>query len=250
MNKNDLNELNSTVGSKKKYSISVFFPVLNDWGTIGSLLICAYISLEKITDDYEIIIVDDGSLGFTKEVLDKIVEKFPNIRLISHPENLGYGGSIRSGIRHSTKELIFYTDSDAQYDPRELLSLYQAFDESVDVVNGYKIKRSDPFYRIIIGKIYSFFVRLLFNIPIRDVDCDFRLMRRSIFNRFELKSNTGVICAELIHKMSCAGVRFKEIPVNHYWRTSGKSQFFNFPRVLKSIWGLIKLWWECYFKKK
>lgn len=228
----------------REIGISVFFPILNDWGTIGSLVTCVVSTLESLTDNFEIILVDDGSGVPTKQVLRELEKRFPCVRVVTHERNRGYGGAVQTGIRESCKELIFYTDADAQYDPRELGSLVQALEDGVDVVNGYKIKRNDPWYRIVIGEIYRRFVKVLFNIPIRDVDCDFRLFRRRIFDVVSLEAETGVICTEMIHKISQAGFGFREVPVHHYWRTSGKSQFFNFSRVFRSILGLVSLWWS------
>lgn len=233
----------------KKPTISGFFPFLNDWGTIGSLVASLDSSLQKISSNYEIIIVDDGSEKNSKQVLHTLKRHFPKLRLITHKNNRGYGGAIKSGIRAAKMDWIFYTDGDAQYDPREIEKLWKAWDRSSDVINGYKIKRYDPWYRIILGKIYHYTVRLLLMTPIRDTDCDFRLMRRSIFDYIDLKANSGLICSEMIKKIHDAGYVFQEVPVTHFWRTSGKSQFFNFNRTLKMAWGLIDHWYNLEFKK-
>ena len=107
------------------------------------------------------------------------------LRVVHHPANRGYGGALRSGFAAATKDLIFYTDGDAQYDPRELLQLYEAFTPGVDFVNGYKIARSDPFHRKLIGRLYHTFVRTMFGLRLQDVDCDFRLMRRAVFDKVD-----------------------------------------------------------------
>src|SRR6185437_499068 len=114
------------------------------------------------------------------------------------------------------KELIFYTDGDAQYDVRELEKLVPLLTEGIDVVNGYKISRSDPLHRVIIGNIYRWAVRLAFGIRIRDVDCDFRLVRRASYNRVRLSSTSGTICVEMIKTFQDAGLKFAEAPVHHF----------------------------------
>jgi glycosyltransferase involved in cell wall biosynthesis len=230
--------------NQHKPTISGFFPFLNDWGTIGSLVLGLDSSLQRIASDYEIIIVDDGSDTDAKNMLLALEQKFPKVRIITHEKNKGYGGALRSGIYGAKFDWIFYTDGDAQYDPREIELLTEEIDSGAGVINGYKIKRSDPFYRKITGKSYHYIVKMLFNLPIRDTDCDFRLMRRKIFDVVKLKENTGLICTEMIKKISDAGFKFKEVPVHHFWRTSGKSQFFNIKRVAQVIFGLLRLWNE------
>lgn len=229
---------------KEQKSISVFFPAYNDGGTIASMVISAILALESVTEDYEVIVVNDGSRDYTAEVLEELARRYPRVRVIHHPQNRGYGGALRSGFAAATKEFIFYTDGDAQYDPRELKLLLSEMKEGIDLVNGYKIDRSDPLHRIIIGKIYQYGIKLLFRLKLRDVDCDFRLLRRSIFDKIQLESNTGVICVELMRKIQAAGFGLAEVPVHHYHRAYGKSQFFNFPRIARTLLALARLWWK------
>jgi hypothetical protein len=112
----------------------------------------------------------------------------------------------------------------------------------VDLVNGYKISRSDPIHRVVIGRLYHHTVKLLFGLKVRDVDCDFRLLRRSIFQEVTLEKNSGVICLEMMKKIQDAGFRIAEVPVHHYHRTHGKSQFFNFRRLIRTGLDVAKLW--------
>ncbi len=238
------------MNSSGKPTISGFFPFLNDWGTIGSLVTALDVVLQEVTSDYEMIIIDDGSDEKSKEILRMLKKRFPKLRIVTHEKNRGYGGAIKDGIRQAKMEWVFYTDGDAQYDPRDLRLLVKKIGPKVDIVNGYKIKRSDPWYRKATGKTYHTFVKVLFNIPIRDTDCDFRLMRRVIFDKVKLESNSGLICAEMIKKIADFGFKFKEVPVNHYWRTSGKSQFFNIRRVSRVVFGLLVLWYKLVIKKE
>lgn len=243
------------LNNNKRPSISVFFPFLNDWGTVGSLVGLAIDTVSKITDDWEILIINDGSKKEDREALGSIIELFnikykkgniknDRIRIIDHQKNKGYGGALRSGFDHAIRDLVFYTDCDAQYDPRELSLLFKALKPNVGMVNGYKIKRNDPWFRIIAGRMYHYFVKYMFDLPIRDTDCDFRLIRRDVFKKVKLYESTGTICTELVKKIDHAGYKIVEIPVHHYWRTSGKSQFFNFPRLYKTATNLLKLWWK------
>jgi glycosyltransferase involved in cell wall biosynthesis len=225
-------------------SISVFFPAYNDGGTIPSMVLTALMTLRQMSDDFEVIVVNDGSSDYTAEVLDELVSRYAELRVIHHGQNRGYGGALRTGFASASKDLIFYTDGDAQYDPRELTRLYAAWGDDVDLVNGYKISRSDPLHRTIIGRIYHWTVKLAFGLGLRDVDCDFRLMRRSIFEKIDLQSDSGVICVELMKKVQDAGFRIAEVPVHHYHRAYGKSQFFNYRRIWRTGKQLWALWWE------
>lgn len=231
-------------------SITAFFPAYNDGGTIASMVISALLTLRELTDDYEVIVVNDGSADYTPEILEELARVYDNVRVIHHERNKGYGGALRTGFANATKDLIFYTDGDAQYDARELKLLYPALVEGVDMVNGYKISRSDPWYRIVIGRIYHWIAKLSFGLKLRDVDCDFRLMKREIFDKVQLESNSGVICVEMMKKIQDAGFVIAEVPVHHYHRVYGRSQFFNFRRTFRVGIDLLRLWVKLVLKPK
>jgi glycosyltransferase involved in cell wall biosynthesis len=231
-------------------SLSIFFPAYNDAGTIASLALIAHMTARQLTDDYEVIVIDDGSPDHTGALLDEMARHFPWLKVVHHGTNRGYGGALRTGFQTASKELIFYTDGDAQYDPREMTRLFEAFSSDVDFVNGYKIGRSDPLHRKIIGKAYHTFVRTMFGLRLRDVDCDFRLMRRGVFEKVVLTRSSGVICVELMKKVQDHGFRIGQVPGHHFHRTYGKSQFFNVPRVARTLVDLTKLWWELVVRKE
>jgi glycosyltransferase involved in cell wall biosynthesis len=228
--------------TRPPFGLSVFFPAYNDSGTIASLVIAAVQTARRLTPDYEVLVVNDGSTDSTAEIADELARLYPQVRIIHHPQNRGYGGALRTGFASATREVIFYTDGDAQYDPREMTRLWERMTDEVDLVNGYKISRSDPLHRIIIGRIYHHTVKLLFGLKVRDVDCDFRMMRRSIFERVRLEKNSGVICLEMMKKIQDAGFRITEVPVHHYHRAYGKSQFFNVARIFRTAADVLKLW--------
>ena len=230
--------------------LSIFFPAYNDSATIASLVITALRTARALTPDYEVIVVNDGSADKTAEILDELARNYPEVRIVHHERNRGYGGALRSGFAAATRELVFYTDGDAQYDPAEMELLWRRFEPGVDLVNGYKISRSDPLHRIVIGRIYHHTVKFLFRLKVRDVDCDFRMMRRSIFEKVHLEKNSGVICLEMMKKITDAGFRIAEVPVHHYHRAYGKSQFFNFPRLARTAVDVYKLWFALVIRRE
>ncbi len=235
---------------KKLSSISAFFPAFNDGGTIPSMVISVIRTLARVTDDYEVVVVNDGSSDHTADMLEELERLYPQLRIVTHPQNRGYGAALRSGFGSATKEWIFYTDGDGQYDPRELVRLVAAVRKDTDIVNGYKIERHDPLHRVIIGRVYHHIVRLMFGFHLRDVDCDFRLIRRRVFDSIQLQSTSGTICLEMVKKMQDAGFRFEEVPVHHFHRAHGKSQFFNFPRLVRTAVQLFILWKDLRTEKR
>ena len=234
----------------KPAGLSVFFPAYNDSGTIASMVIRAVQAAAELTPDFEVIVVNDGSADATPAILDELAHTYSHVRVVHHAKNRGYGGALQTGFRSATKELIFYTDGDAQYDPAELSALWTRMTPDADLVNGYKISRSDPLHRIIIGRLYHHIVSVMFGLTVRDVDCDFRLMRRTIFERINLEKTSGVICLEMMKKIEDAGFRIVEVPVHHYHRAFGKSQFFNLRRIAKTGIDVLRLWFALVIRRQ
>jgi glycosyltransferase involved in cell wall biosynthesis len=229
----------------------MFFPAYNDGGTIASLVITSMKVAATLTGDFEVIVVNDASTDDTAKILEELARLYPDrVRIVHHETNRGYGGALRTGFATASKELVFYTDGDGQYDPTEVTLLWEKMAANVDWVNGWKISRSDPLHRIIIGRIYHHIVKLLFGLKVRDVDCDFRLMRRRIFEVVRLEKSSGVICLEMMKKFQDAGFRVAEHPVHHYHRAHGTSQFFNFPRIFQTVIDVMKLWWQLVIRKE
>lgn len=225
-------------------SISAFFPCYNDSQTIGDLVREAERQLEALTDDYEIIVVNDGSTDASASVLTELAAEIPRLRVVTHERNRGYGGALRSGFAAATKELVFYTDGDGQYDVRELPVLLMLMTDDTDFVNGIKMKRQDPAYRVHAGNLHQFLMRWVFWLPIRDIDCDFRLIRRRILDAIELRSTSGSICVELVKHAQRAGAEFREVSVHHYARRFGESQFFRPSKIIGTYLHLAAVWLE------
>jgi glycosyltransferase involved in cell wall biosynthesis len=222
-------------------AVSAFFPCYNDEATIGRMVETAASSLDNVGvgAEAEIIVVNDGSSDESEVVLKHLTEIEPRLVVVTHEHNRGYGGALLSGFGSATKQWVFYTDGDGQYDPTELELLVAKAGDEIDVVQGFKLNRADGAARRAIGRVYHRFVSLAFGLHVRDTDCDFRLMRRSLLEQVQLQKTTGVICVELVRTLQDAGARFVEVGVHHYPRTYGKSQFFKLSNVVRT---LFKLW--------
>ncbi|MBI3683234.1 MAG: glycosyltransferase family 2 protein [Acidobacteria bacterium] len=223
-------------------SLSVFFPAYNDAPSLPALIKRTFQVLEEWVEDFEVIVVNDGSTDYTSLVLAGLRDRYGSrFRVVTHERNRGYGGALRSGFAAATKDFVFYTDGDAQYDVAELPRLLEKLDPAVGLVNGYKLYRQDPWHRIWIGGIYNRFARLLFRVKLRDIDCDFRLIRRRLLDQVPLTSTSGTVCVELVKKIELSGAHVVEVPVMHYPRLHGRSQFFRLRSLLTTLAQLLKL---------
>lgn len=225
-------------------SVSAVFPCYNDETTIGGLVDDAYAALSPLVAEVEVVVVNDGSADGSAAVLGALTADRSWLRVIHHETNGGYGKALLSGFTAAKYEWIFYTDGDAQYDASEAALLVPLATSEIDVVQGYKMGRGDSWYRKVIGRVYHHVVKLLFRLEVRDTDCDFRMFRRQLIIDRPLTSTTGVICVEMMRSFQRAGARFVEIPVHHYFRPSGKSQFFRVPAIARSARQLLALWWN------
>ncbi len=227
-----------------KPNISFFFPAFHDAGTVEKLVLAASEVLREIANQWEIIIINDGSFDNTGDVADECAQKYENVVVQHHIYNIGYGAALKTGFYTAQHELIFYTDGDMQYDPYELKMLLPLLKGEVAIVSGYKKKRADTWDRVLSAKFYNFIVRLIFRIHVRDIDAAFKLMRREVIDSIELMSNGGFICAELFAKARKLGYQVAQLPVSHYPRTYGRSSAFNLFFILRSTIELLELWWE------
>lgn len=221
---------------RKPTSLSVFFPAYNDAEALPELLERTFQVVPCLTPEYEVIVVNDGSTDGTGSVLEALARLYsPYLKIISHEANRGYGAALRSGFAACTKDLVFYTDGDGQYDVRELENLWKEMRPGIDFVNAFKLERGDGWARVVIGKMYNAFVKWMFDLNIRDVDCDFRLIRKSVLDRIQLQSDTGSICVELIKNLQSVSSGFEETGVHHYPRKYGRSKFLRPKSVLATF---------------
>jgi glycosyltransferase involved in cell wall biosynthesis len=231
------------LAARKFPSLSVFFPAYNDAPSLPGLVRKTFATLAAHVADYEVIVVDDGSRDGTAEVLEELRRQYsPWLRVVTHAHNRGYGGALRSGFAAAQKEFVFYTDGDGQYDVGELPRLLELVGPATGLVNGYKLERHDPLHRVWIGKVYNLCARLLFRIRIRDIDCDYRLIRRALLAKIHLTSTSGTICVELVRKLELSGCQVVEVGVHHYPRLHGRSQFFRIRSLALTLLQLVRLW--------
>ena len=223
-----------------KESLTIFFPFYNDAGTVEKMVSEAYKYGLELTDDLEVIGVNDGSSDTTLKELEYMKEKYPSLKIINHEKNRGYGGALLSAIKNSTKYWVFYTDGDAQYHLDEIEKVWN-LRNGYDVVNGYKLHRSDNVLRKWVGLSYRRMMKSFFKTPILDIDCDYRLMKGDILRSLDLKCTSGAITVEIVKKLSLKTNKFIEVGVNHYSRVYGKSMFFTPTNILRTFRDELKL---------
>ncbi len=221
-------------------NVSIIFPAHNEEENIGEIISNASKLLLEFTNEWEIVVVDDGSRDKTAKIVKECSARDKRVRLISHNCNMGYGAAVRTGIISSKKELCFLTDADLQFDMREIHKMLQWIDEN-DIVIGYREKRQDPLYRRINGFCWNIVVRLCFGLKVKDVDCAFKLFRRQIFDDMNMESEGAMISTEILLKAIKKGCKIKEVPVTHFPRQKGKQSGANLRVILKAFKELVRL---------
>ncbi|MCM8784147.1 MAG: glycosyltransferase family 2 protein [Candidatus Omnitrophica bacterium] len=227
-------------------NISVFFPAYNEEKNIEKVVLSTLDFLKEITSDYEIIIVNDGSKDRTGEIAEDLSKKNPQVKVVHHSKNLGYGSALTSGFRNSTKDLVFFMDSDNQFDIKEIRNLLPLL-ESFDVVVGYRLRRKDSFHRKLNAWLFNLLVNILFCLGIEDVDCGFKLFKKEAVENIKLESKGALISTELLVKIKKRGFRIKQVGVHHYPRMHGKQTGTNFKVILRFFKELIKMGWKLRF---
>jgi glycosyltransferase involved in cell wall biosynthesis len=199
--------------------------------------------------DWEVIVVDDGSIDRTGEVADRLAARDPDhIKVSHHSSNLGYAAALRTGFTSARHQLIFYTDSDNQFDVREITSLLPLI-EDADIVSGFRIYRFDPLTRLVLSWGFNLLVRIIFGIRVRDIDCAFKLYRREVFDKVEIESKKFFVDAEVLAKARHYGFRMTEVGVRHYPRTAGRSTIRPH-HIISTLRELAKIWRGIHFGKR
>ena len=206
--------------NKRTDSISVFFPCHNEVENISSLTEKTYCVLQKYFNEFEILLINDGSTDGTYEVAEELATKYPEVKAVHHEVNKGYGGAVWTGIKSSTKDLLFFTDGDGQFDTEEIALLLQHIDK-YDAVLGYRMKRNDPFHRLLFAKAWGTLIRILFGIKLKDLDCAFKLFHRKLFEGLSQEAGGAMVTVEFMFKLIRRGLTYKQVGVHHYPRTAG-----------------------------
>ncbi len=234
----------STAGLPERIGrLSLFYPMFNEEGNIEEAARRALEILPRFADEYEVILVNDGSKDATGAMADRLAKGDPRIRVIHHPVNQGYGAALRSGIRAARYEWIFYTDGDNQFDLSEIEKLLPLRGDH-EVVTGFRIDRRDPWNRKLNASIFALAVGILFGLWLRDVDCAFKLYNASIFERMDLTSNGAMIDVEILTRARRRGARIAEIGVHHYPRMAGSQTGAKLSVILRAFRELGHLWRE------
>jgi len=225
---------------RKLPSLTAFFPCHNEAGAVEMLAHSTLAVLPQVAEEYELIIVDDGSTDGTGEIADRIAAGDERVRAVHHETNRGYGRALKAGFRAARHEYVFFTDGDGQFDPGELVELVQRVDEA-DMVIGYRTKRADPPHRLLFARCWGLLMRVLLGLNVRDINCAFKLIPREVLDSVELESEGALISAELLCKAASRGYTYVEVGVRHYpQETPGTG---GSPRViLKALGELLRLW--------
>lgn len=210
--------------------ISLVFPMFDEEQNIGPLLASALALAPRLADDFEIIVVDDGSHDGSAAVVEMQRRLDPRVRLLRHPTNVGYGAALRSGLRAARGDLVFFTDADLQFDLREIETLL-AHAGDFDIVAGYRAPRRDPWRRRVFAFGWAALVRILFGLRVRDIDCAFKVFHRPVLDALPIESIGAFVNTELLLRARGKGFRIREVPVTHHPRVAGRAKGAT-PRVI------------------
>ncbi|HSB08653.1 MAG TPA: glycosyltransferase family 2 protein [Blastocatellia bacterium] len=231
-------------------TISAVLPAYNEEENIETAVVRLGDTLRSLNlRDWEVIVVDDGSADRTGEIADRLAVSDPeHIRVFHHSPNLGYAEALKTGFTNSRSELIFFTDSDLQFDVGEIRQLLPLI-EQADIVCGFRIYRFDPLTRLVLSWGFNLLVRIMFRIGVRDIDCAFKLFRREVFDKVTIESKKFFVNAEVLAKARYFGFRLVELGVRHYPRVAGRSTV-RASHIISTLRELAHIWINIHSKPK
>jgi glycosyltransferase involved in cell wall biosynthesis len=225
----------------RPFSLTIFFPCYNEEANVERVTRAAVETARRVADDYEVLIVNDGSRDRTGQIADRLALEIPGVRAVHNQPNRGYGGALQRGFREARKNWIFYTDGDGQFDLAELDRLPPLL-EKYDIISCYRLNRRDSILRKLNAFAWSALVNLLFRIGLRDIDCAFKLYPRTFIDQIELKSTGALIDTEMLAKARYLGYSIGQIGVRHYPRTAGSQTGANLKVILRAFRELLRLY--------
>lgn len=232
---------------KKLSSLSVFLPTFNEEQNIAHVVEQIYSFLPKIATTFEILVINDGSTDRTKKIVTQLQQSIPCLRLVSHTSNRGYGSALKTGFKNSQYEWIFFTDSDNQFDIRELKQ-FVPFTREYSVIIGHRKKRAEGPRRALFAYCFKLFIDVLFRLHVRDIDCAFKLLKRSEMSDLRLQSNGAFTTTEFLYLLKKKGLPFKQIPVTHFDRKFGSPSGNNVKVIIKAFQEAFKVFYLTHFK--
>jgi len=223
--------------------LSVFLPSHNEEGNVERVVKGFLGALPDLADQYEVIVVDDGSRDQTGIIADRLAAADSHVKVVHHEVNRGYGGAVISGIRAATMTYVLLCDGDGQFDPADV-RLLTAKTPEYDVVVGLRARRADHLVRRINGKAWTILVRLMFGLRITDIDCGFKLFRRALLENMELHARGAMITTELMARLAGRNARICEVEVKHLPRLAGEQSGANFKVIARAFKELFALYRE------
>ncbi len=235
--------------NKKNITVSFCCPAYYDELNIEKVVEKAHIVLSKMTVDFEIVVVDDGSPDNTGKVIDKLAKRYKEVKAIHHPRNLGYGEAIKTAIKNTSNfKYIVLTDGDNQYDAFDLEKFFPML-EKYEIVIGYRVKNGNGFVRRLISKVFNMTARVLFKMPFKDLSCAFKIINKEFLNSIVIEGSSPFVPAEIIIKLYKKGYSIGEIGIESYPRIHGRSSSMKIKNVIKSIYEMILFFWKIRFSK-
>lgn len=229
-----------------RLSLSAFMPCYNEQGNVERTTLAMLEACRSVSDDFEVIIVDDGSTDRTAQIAERLVREHPQVRWVRNWPNQGYGGALQRGFAEASKDWIFYTDGDGQFDPREIRLLVGLL-KRYDIVSAYRLDRQEGLVRKLNAWAWSSLVNLLFGMHLRDIDCAFKIFPKRLFDQINVHSRGALIDAEVLARAKLAGYRIGQVGVHHYQRLVGEQTGANVGVIARAFWELIKLYGHIRF---
>ena len=224
-------------------SLTVILPAHNEADNLPVVVPEVITTLPRFCDDFEVIVVDDGSRDGTAEVLESLCREHPCLRVERHKNNRGYGAALATGFRTSTCDYVMFMDSDRQFRIADLELLSPLVDK-FDVVAGFRKERNDPLHRRIFAEIFNVTVRVLFGVHMRDIDCAFKVFRGDQIRSLNLTAPGALINTEIQAKLRRIGATVEQVGVNHYPRVAGHATGGSLRVIVRAMRETILLWWQ------